>query len=126
MMKHLVLLLMIVMMAATVWAEEKHIVYRHAAKYKDGTVYYSTRPVDGAIMMTTKLEWNKFAAMYPKSWICTKEAGWILVDTPPVVETTDNDKPIVEIPWHIHPLRDAGHGGLIIVTPTLSAEPTKK
>lgn len=126
MMRNLVLLMMIMMMSTTVLADGKHIVYRHSARHPDGTVYYSAKPIDGAIMKTTKLEWNKFAAMYPKSWICTKEAGWMLVDTPPVVEPTDNDKPKVEIPWHIHPLRDAGRGGLIIVTPTLSAEPTKK
>lgn len=127
MMKNFVLLTMFVMMAATVLGgEAKQIVYRHSARYKDGTLYYSNRTIDGAVMKTTKLEWNKFAALYPKSWICTKEAGWMLVDTPPVVEPTDNDKPKVEIPWHIHPLRDAGRGGLIIVTPTLSADPTKK
>lgn len=126
MMKHLVLFAMIAIISATVLADGQHIVYRHAAKYKDGTVYYSAKPVDGAIMKTTKLEWNKFAAMYPKSWVNSKETGWTLVDTPPAVEPSDKDKPKVEVPWHIHPLRDAGRGGLIIVTPTLSAEPTKK
>lgn len=125
MMKNFVLLMMIVMMSTTVWAEGKQIVYRHSAKHPDGTVYYSAKPIDGAIMKTTKLEWNKFAVMYPKSWICTKEAGWMLVDTPKAIVPDGGSQPVT-IPRYIPPIRNFGSGRIVIVTPTISKSPSKK
>ena len=126
MMKNLVFLTMFVMMSATILGREpKQIVYRHSARYKDGTLYYSNRTIDGAVMKTTKLEWNKFAELYQKSWIYTKEAGWMMVDTPKAIVPDGGSQPVT-IPRYIPPIRNFGSGRIVIVTPTISKAPSKK
>ena len=73
------------------------------------------------------LEWAEFVKKYEYCYV-KRWYGWAKVKTAKMDET-GWDWPsggVVVIPTHIPPYRNDGSSGLVIITPTISADPHKK
>ena len=88
------------------------------SQHESGKSYFSAKPEKGVKLV--RVEWPAFLAEFPVSWTRTED-GWKQVKTP--VEEPEQKQPLT-LDMHIPPIRHAGEG-LIIVTPPLSAAPSK-